>query len=67
MYGQRYEAHSVAMTSEPRTQGASEAARDVAYRRLAAVILSLDVATLAQDLREARLQAQETGDFAKAA
>jgi hypothetical protein len=55
------------MTSEPRTQGASEAAREAAYRRLTAVILRLDVATLAQDLRQARLQADDTSEYAKAA
>ena len=66
MCGQGVEVHPVAMTSEPRTQGASEAAREAAYRRLTAVILRLDVATLAQDLRQARLQA-EYGDYAKAA
>ena len=55
------------MTSEPRTQGASEAGRNAAYRRLAAVILRLDVATLADDLRQGRLQAENTGEYAKAA
>jgi hypothetical protein len=55
------------MTSEPRTQGASEAARDAAYRRLTAAILRLDVATLADDLRLARWQAEDTADYAKAA
>jgi hypothetical protein len=34
---------------------AREAARDAAYRRLTAVLLRLDVATLAADLRAARL------------
>ena len=56
------------MTSEPRTQGASEATHlDAAYRRLAAVILRLDVTTLANDLRTARLHVQDPGELARAA
>ncbi len=35
-----------------------EAARDLAYRRLAAYMLKLDVATLAEELRKSRLAAQ---------
>jgi hypothetical protein len=55
------------MNTEPRTPTASEAARDAAYRRLVAVALRLDVATLAQELRVARLERQQTGDYARAA
>lgn len=55
------------MSSEPRTQGASEAARDAAYRRLVAVALRLDVATLAHELREARLASQPAAVLPKAA
>jgi len=56
------------MNPEPRTQGAGEAARDAAYRRLAAVILRLDVTSLAQELRVSRMiAAQTTEEFARAA
>jgi hypothetical protein len=55
------------MNFEPRTDVADEAARDAAYRRLVAVALKLDVATLAQELRMARLDAEATSEFAKAA
>jgi hypothetical protein len=54
------------MNYEPRTQGADEAARDAAYRRLAAVLLRLDVATLANELKAARLAAT-TIELARAA
>jgi hypothetical protein len=53
--------------SSTRAQGASEAAREAAYRRLTAVILRLDVATLAHDLRQSRLQAEDISEYAKAA
>jgi hypothetical protein len=59
--------HPDAMNTEPRTQGADEAARNAAYRRLAAVILRLDVPTLARDLRAIRLEADQSGEFARAA
>jgi hypothetical protein len=56
------------MNTEPRTQAADEAARDAAYRRLVAVALRLDVATLAQELRAARLESELVStDFARAA
>jgi hypothetical protein len=56
------------MNSEPRTRAADEAASDAAYRRLVAVALRLDVATLAQELRAARLESELlSGDFARAA
>jgi len=56
------------MNFEPRTQDDTTVARDQAYRRLAAVILRLDVATLARELQAARLQAEYSlGDFAHAA
>ncbi|HEY1294418.1 MAG TPA: hypothetical protein VGJ60_15175 [Chloroflexota bacterium] len=55
------------MNSEPQSQGEGTAAKDLAYRRLAAVILRLDVATLAQELQTARLQAEYSLDFAHAA
>ncbi|MBV8715350.1 MAG: hypothetical protein JO020_27570 [Chloroflexi bacterium] len=55
------------MNSEPRTQGANEAARDAAYRRLVAVALRLDVATLAHELRAARLVSQPVVELPKAA
>jgi hypothetical protein len=55
------------MNPELRTQGTSEAARDAAYRRLVAVALRLDVATLAQELRAARLESQQTVELPKAA
>ncbi|MBV9323016.1 MAG: hypothetical protein JO352_04415 [Chloroflexi bacterium] len=56
------------MNSEPRTQDEPTADRDLAYRRLAAVILRLDVATLARELQAARLQSEyAVGDFAHAA
>jgi hypothetical protein len=55
------------MNSEPRTQQADEAARDAAYRRLVAVALRLDVATLAEQLRTARLERMHAGEFARAA
>jgi hypothetical protein len=57
----------VAMNPETRTQDVREAARDAAYRRLTAVILRLDVATLAQELRMARLQELAIAEFAHAA
>ena len=46
----------------PTPPEASEAQRDLAYRRLAAVMLRLDVATLTYELRGARLQAGARGD-----
>ena len=50
---------------------AREAARDAAYRRLTAVLLRLDVASLAADLRAARLHREGitamTGNSALAA
>jgi hypothetical protein len=56
------------MNFEPQIQDESTAARDLAYRRLAAVILRLDVATLARELQTARLQTEYSfGDFAHAA
>jgi hypothetical protein len=55
------------MNSQPRTQVADEAVRDAAYRRLMVVALKLDVATLAQELRMARLDAEAASEFAKAA
>jgi hypothetical protein len=56
------------MNSEPHMQDETRADRDLAYRRLAAVILRLDVATLAQELQAARLQADYSlGDYAHAA
>jgi len=55
------------MNSAPQLQDESTAAKDMAYRRLAAVILRLDVATLAQELQTARLQAEYSLDFAHAA
>lgn len=56
------------MNNEPQIQDESRAAQALAYRRLAAVILRLDVATLARELQTARLQAEESlGDFAHAA
>lgn len=61
------EAQTDAMNSESRTQVADEAARDAAYRRLVAVALKLDVATLAQELRMARLDAEAASEFATAA
>ena len=48
-------------------QGESEAARDAAYRRLVAVALRLDVATLAHELRAARVTAQPAAELPKAA
>jgi hypothetical protein len=61
------EVHATGMNPELRTQGTSEAARDAAYRRLVAVALRLDVATLAQELRAARLESQQTAELPKAA
>ena len=55
------------MNSEPRTQGTGDAARDAAYRRLLAVALRLDVATLAQELRAARLTSAPLIELPKAA
>jgi hypothetical protein len=56
------------MNSEPHIEDESTAAQDMAYRRLAAVILRLDVATLARELQTARLQAEYSlGDYAHAA
>jgi hypothetical protein len=56
------------MNSEPHMQDEGTAAEDQAYRRLAAVILRLDVATLARELQTARLQAEfAVNDFAHAA
>jgi hypothetical protein len=56
------------MNSEPQMQDESRTAKDIAYRRLAAVILRLDVATLASELQAARLQTEYSlGDFAHAA
>ena len=56
------------MNSEPQIQDETTVAKDLAYRRLAAVILRLDVATLARELQTARLQAEYSmGDFAHAA
>jgi hypothetical protein len=46
------------MNFQPRTQGAGEADQNAAYRRLVAVVLRLDVATLAHELKQQRLQAQ---------
>jgi hypothetical protein len=55
------------MNSKPRTQSANEAARDAAYRRLAAVVLRLDVATLADELRAARIVSIQSRELAHAA
>ena len=56
------------MNSEPQMQDESRAAKDIAYRRLAAVILRLDVGTLARELQTARLQAEYSlGEYAHAA
>jgi hypothetical protein len=55
------------MSSELRMQGENEAARDAAYRRLVAVTLRLDVATLAHELRAVRLTAQPAAELPKAA
>ena len=55
------------MNSEPQLQDESTAAKDLAYRRLAAVILRLDVATLAHELQTARFQAEYSLDLAHAA
>jgi hypothetical protein len=55
------------MNAEPQTQSACEAARDVAYRRLTAVILRLDVATLAEELRASRLRCDNCDEFSRAA
>jgi hypothetical protein len=56
------------MNTEPRTHGADEAARDAAYRRLTAVLLRLDVPTLAYELKAARLAANDTrSDLPRAA
>jgi hypothetical protein len=56
------------MNFEPQIQEESTAAKERAYRRLAAVILRLDVATLARDLQTARLETEYSlGDYAHAA
>jgi hypothetical protein len=56
------------MNSEPQIQDEPTAAKERAYRRLAAVILRLDVATIAQELQMARLQADYSqNDYAHAA
>lgn len=56
------------MNSEPQMQEDTRTDRNLAYRRLAAVILRLDVATLAQELQAARVQAEYSlGDYAHAA
>jgi hypothetical protein len=56
------------MNFEPRIQDEATANQDLAYRRLAAVILRLDVATLARELQTARLQTEYSlGDYAHAA
>jgi hypothetical protein len=55
------------MKPEPRTQSANEAARAAAYRRVVAVALRLDVATLAQELRAARLERLQQSVYARAA
>jgi hypothetical protein len=55
------------MNSKPQTQDEGTAAKDMAYRRLAAVILRLDVATLARELQTARLQAEYSDYYAFAA
>jgi hypothetical protein len=56
------------MNSEPQMQDETRADQQRAYRRLAAVILRLDVASLAQELQAARLQAEYSlGDYAHAA
>ena len=56
------------MNFEPHLQDETTADQDLAYRRLAAVILQLDVRTLAQELQAARLQAEYSlGDYAHAA
>jgi hypothetical protein len=49
-----------AANGQPRTYRLSRpAARESAYRRLAAAILGLDISTLAVELRAARLSIQE--------
>jgi hypothetical protein len=56
------------MNSEPQIQDETTAAQNMAYRRLAAVILRLDVGTLARELQTARLQAEYSlGEYAHAA
>ena len=57
------------MNFEPQIQDETTAAEDLAYRRLAAVILRLDVATLARELQTVRLQqaAYSPADYAHAA
>ena len=56
------------MNFEPQIQDESTADQDLAYRRLAAVILRLDVATLARELQTARIQTEYSlGDYAHAA
>ena len=51
--------HSVSMKREPQIRVQDDPARKAAYRRLAAAILGLDVATLASELRSARLEIVE--------
>ena len=46
------------------SQALPEAQRNAAYRRLAAVVLGLDVATLAAELRAARVQLDESEPLA---
>ena len=50
---------SIDMQRESEITTQDDPARMAAYRRLAAVILSLDVATLASELRTARLELTE--------
>ena len=45
-------------------ESANKAARNAAYRRLAVTMLGLDVATLADELRSARLKADGTEQLA---
>jgi len=47
------------MQCEREIRAQDDPARMAAYRRLAAVILSLDVATLASELRAARIEITE--------
>jgi hypothetical protein len=47
------------MTRESHIRAEDEPARMAAYRRLAVAILGLDVATLARELRSARLDIDE--------
>ncbi len=57
------------MNFEPQIQDETTPAQDMGYRRLAAVILRLDVATLARELQTARLQQADysLADYAHAA